>query len=321
MRKLRLSHFSSFLSQRHSPRWFCSGLVLAIALTGLSSTSHAQAKKAVVETKTLMTADGWSIPITYYQSDMGKEAAVVLLLHGEGENQLVWEKNGLAKRLQAENFAVVTCDLRKHGEAKNPRANGGGKGLNAIDYKAMCARNKVSELEVIQDFLFEEHQEERLNMAKYAIVASDNMATIALNWAAIDWTKKPFDDAPTLSAKTPRGQTVRGLILLSPSEDVPGVSSAPPLRFFRMLRGNPVAMLFVNGSKDGTARDVRNMVKQVKSPSNSKVIYTESFTTSLKGSDLIGRVPKAEPLTVGLLKKHVQDLDVDWKDRRSRAER
>lgn len=315
MRKLRLEHFSFF------PSRICLtfGLAVAFALAGLSSTSHAQAKKeAVVKTDTLTTADGWSIPITYYESNLGKDAAVVLLLHGEGENQLVWQKNGLAKRLQAENFAVITCDLRKHGEAKNTRASGD-KTLNAVDFKAMASATKFSELEVIQEFLFKEHQDGKLNMAKYAIVASDSIATVALNWAANDWTKKPYDDAPVLAAKTPRGQTVRGLILLSPTENVSGVSSAPPLRFFRMLRGNPVAMLFMEGKSDG--RDVRNMVKQVSSPSNKKVIYSETFPTPLKGTDLIGRVPKSEPLTVGLLKKHVQDLDVEWQDRRSRLER
>lgn len=305
--------------RRRSAGLICFGLMAVLALGGLTSPATAQTvKKAVKTTDTLTTADGWAIPITYYQSTAGKDAAVVILLHGEGQNQLVWEKNNLATRLQEENFAVITCDLRKHGEAKNPRADGD-KSLNANDYKIMGSATNASELETIQAFLFDEHQAQRLNMAKTAIVAADNLAPVALSWAMWDWMKKPYSDAPTLATRTPRGQTVRGIVLLSPSENVPGLSSAPAMKFYRL--GDAVAMLFLNGTEDGSARDVRNMIKQVTTPKNKSMIYSESFATKLKGSDLIGRVAKAEPLTVGLLKKHVQDLKVEWQDRRSRLER
>lgn len=311
------------VNETSSPRrfagWICFGLCAALTLGGLISPAEAQPpKKPVKTTDTLTTADGWSIPITYYQSTAGKDAAVVILMHGEGENQIVWEKNKLATRLHAENFAVITCDLRKHGQSKNPRAEGD-KSLNPNDYKIMATASRASELETIQDFLYEEHQAGRLNMAKTAIVAADNLAPVALNWAANDWVKKPYNDAPTLATRTPRGQTVRGIVLLSPSENVPGLSSAPPLKFFRM--SGAVAMLFLNATEDGSARDVRNMIKQVTTPRNKDKIYSESFPGKYKGTDLIGRLPKAEPLTVGLLKKHVQDLKIEWQDRRSRLER
>lgn len=295
------------------------GLVMGFVLGGWSSTASAQdSKKAVVKTDVINTADGWSIPITYYQSTAGKDAAVVVLLHGEGENQLVWKKNGLAERLHKDDFAVISCDLRKHGEAKNPRASGD-KSLTPVDFKAMASATRASELECIQDYLFAEHQAGQLNMAKTAIVAAGNMAPVALNWAARDWLKKPYPDAPTMSARTPRGQTVRGMVLLSPSENVPGLSAGPPLKFFR--KGRAVAMLFMYGTQDGSARDVRNMLKQVTTPKNDAVIYSESFDAQFKGTDLLDRVGKAQQLAVGLLKKHVQDRKIPWRDRRSRAER
>ena len=298
----------------------CFGLMAALAVGGVTLPAEAQtAKKPTKTTDTRTTADGWTIPITYYHSTAGKDAAVVILLHGEGQNQLVWEKNNLATRLQAENFAVITCDLRKHGEAKNQKEDGD-KSLNANDYKIMGSASKASELETIQEFLFDEHQAGRLNMAKTAIVAADNMAPVALTWAMWDWLKKPYADAPTLATRTPRGQTVRGIVFLSPSENVPGLSSAPAMKFFRM--GDAVAMLFLNGTEDGSARDVRNMIKQVTTAKNKSMIYSESFPNmKLKGTDLIERVAKSEPLTVGLLKKHVQDLKVEWQDRSSRLDR
>jgi hypothetical protein len=275
----------------------------------------------VVKQETLTTGDGWSIPITYYQSSQGKEAAVVVLLHGEGDNQLVWKtKTALAERLHAEKFAVVTCDLRKHGEAKNSRVEGNKK-LEPIDFKAMVSASKASELETIQEFLFTEHQAGRLNMAKLGILAVDNMVPVALNWAANDWAKKPYEDAPTLAAMTPRGQTVRAIAMLSPSENAPGITSAPPLRYFRGLNGSPVSFLFMNSSGDGSARDMKNMMKQVTTPKNEKNIFSESFPGMLKGADMFGRIPKADPLVTGFFKKQLQDLPVDWRDRRSRLSR
>jgi hypothetical protein len=298
-------------------------LVLGLLIACVCGTLPAQAPtkpKVVVKKETLSTADGWSIPITYYQSQAGKNASVIVLLHGEGDNQLAFEKSKLATRLQAENFAVITCDLRKHGEAKNNRGQVDKK-MGPQDYKVMALASNVSELEVIQNFLFEEHQAGRLNMAKLGILAIDNMAPVALNWAANDWTKKPHQDAPTLDAMTPRGQTVRAIAMLSPAENAGGLSAAPPLRFFRMLNGSPVSLLFMNGGEDGSTRDMRNMMKQVTTPQNKSAIFSESFPTKFKGIDLVIRMPKEEPLVVGFFKKQLQELKVDWQDRRSRLER
>ncbi len=298
------------------------GVALGLAVCSSSVVVFAQAVKApvaVVKTDTLTTADGWTIPITYYQSTLGKEAAVVLLLHGEGNNQLVWtQKTKLAARLHAENFAVITCDLRKHGEAKNARSEGDKK-MEALDYKAMASASNASELETIQEFLFDEHQKGRLNMAKLGILAVDNLVPVALNWAANDWTKKPHQDAPSLAAMTPRGQTVRAIAMLSPAETAPGVTSTLPLKFFRNLNGTPVSFLFMNGDKDGSTRDMKNMQKQVTSPKNETVVFSESFPTNLKGADLFGRVPKADALVVGFFKKQLQDIKVEWRDRKSKA--
>ena len=42
------------------------------------------------------------------------------LLYGDKENRLVWEgEKGLAPLLHQEGFAVITVDLRKHGQSTN----------------------------------------------------------------------------------------------------------------------------------------------------------------------------------------------------------
>ncbi len=318
----QLSHPSSSSGFfKSSVRIFGWGLAIALVFTGFSAPIFAQTSgKAapVIEEKNIFTQDGWNIPITYFQSNQGKEASVVLLLHGEGENRLVWRKNGLAERLQAEGFAVVTCDLRKHGAAKNPRFEGK-KELNAADFNAMASATKFSELEVIQDFLYEEHQAQRLNMAKYTIIAAGSMVPVALNWAANDWIKKPFPDSPTLATSTPKGQTVRGLVMLSPEENAGSLNVSKPLLFFSKLPGAQVSLLFISGTKESSYRNVNSMFKTAKSRSNAKVVYKDSYPTALKGTDLLGRIDKAKMLTTGFLKKELQERQIEWRSRKSKA--
>ncbi len=309
---------------KRTARRVCCRLLLGLLLACISTTVQAQKTevqpKATVKTETFTTADGWSFPVTYYQSSAGKEAPVVILLHDHGSNQLVWKnKPSLAERLHAEDFAVITCDLRKNGQAKNPRASG--RKLEALDYQAMASPTPISELSVIQAFLYQEHQAGRLNMAKLGILAVGDTVPIALTWAAADWVKKPFQDAPAVAAMTPRGQTVHAIAMLSPSESVTGVNASAPLRYFRTSTGAMVSLLFMSGSKDGSGRDVRSMLKAVSTPANKSVIYSQSFPTNLKGADLIRRVPKADDLVVGFFKKQLKDLNIPWQDRSSRLNR
>ena len=110
------------------------------------------------ENRTVTTADGWDIKITYFESPAGKESPVVILLPGaEGlersRTRKVWE--GTAKALQREGLAVVTADLRKHGDSApdsedaNPRLTRLGPG----DYGLMATQD----LEAIKAFLVKEH--------------------------------------------------------------------------------------------------------------------------------------------------------------------
>src|SRR5687768_8980028 len=66
---------------------------IALSMTHVAFAQVASKPPApVVKTDTLTTGDGWSIPITYYQSGLGKDASVIILLHGEGGDQLVWKQ-------------------------------------------------------------------------------------------------------------------------------------------------------------------------------------------------------------------------------------
>ena len=82
-------------------------------------------------------------------------------------------------------------------------------------------------------------------MRKLALVGSDMSTVLAMNYAQLDWTKKPFDDAPTLATRTPRGQDVQAIVLLSPMESLSGLSVIAPIRF---LKPTGIAALLMYGS-------------------------------------------------------------------------
>ena len=191
-------------------------------------TARAQADQAIHIERVLQTEDDWQIYITYYpvaskQENVTKNAPVVVLLHGDKENRLIWEgEKGLARSLQREGFAVITVDLRKHGQSTNTARSAGtvpqaertpkGPTCSAADYSNMVEQD----LPAVKKFIYEQNQLKHLNMNKMGIVAAETSAAVAVCFAGDDWSKAPYDNAPTDEGKTPRGQDVRALVLLSP---------------------------------------------------------------------------------------------------------
>ena len=130
---------------------------VAAAGTGFPKAAWGQAPQSGANAgieRTLTTADNWQIYITYYQApgkdeSVTKNAAVVVLLHGDKENRLVWEgEKGLAPLLHQEGFAVITVDLRKHGQSTNvARSSGdspaGGKNTEGTNMQAADYGNMV----------------------------------------------------------------------------------------------------------------------------------------------------------------------------------
>src|SRR5579872_2700641 len=186
--------------------WGCPRFLAVIAALcggfafGPVTAARADQKEAPApESRTLTTDDNVSLHITYYGSTLEKEAAVVVLLHQKDGNRFVWqgEKDGLAKRLQDAGFAVITVDLRQHGESKIGGAAGLGnanqgkkKGkkeagidLKPVEYELMVEQD----MEAVKEFIFTEHQAGRLNMNKMAIVGAEMGASIAAAYAVFDW--------------------------------------------------------------------------------------------------------------------------------------
>ncbi|MBM4076319.1 MAG: alpha/beta fold hydrolase, partial [Planctomycetes bacterium] len=172
--------FPAALSIRKWKPWLVLSLTLAIPTVGVRDSfgqTNPTAKKPVAnvsEDRTLQSRDRADIKITYFKSTEGQNASVVVMLHGQGGNRQVWK--GFAETLQKAGYAVVTVDLRGHGESSggSGSSTSGKKGGNehstpkGKDYEAMIA----GDMEAVKKFLFDEHQKKQLNMNKLGIVAS-----------------------------------------------------------------------------------------------------------------------------------------------------
>ncbi|RPI90307.1 MAG: alpha/beta fold hydrolase [Planctomycetaceae bacterium] len=274
--------------------------------------------------RTLPTKDGKTIKITYYQSNRAKDAPVVVLLHNKDGNRFIWggkDSGGFADRLQNEGCAVVTVDLRGHGESLGGAA--GDKKSNREprrgDYVAMVD----FDLEAVRKFIFEEHQAGNLNMNKTAIVGPEVGATIAVFYAVNNWRKPRFDDAPVGSGRqTPRGEDVRALVLISPQQNVQGLALAQPLKFLSSPQLDVAFMVAVakDDSQDkGQAKKAFDQISGV--PDSDKRMYYNEYPGSARGTELLGKRTKLEDHISVFLGKHLREPEIPWTDRRPANER
>ncbi len=271
----------------------------------------------------VLPAAGWPIHMTYFESSAGKESpAVILLTSTEGpekkdaRNRQIWQPTALM--LQKSGFAVVTVDLRKHGDSILPAPDGKELTLkmNADDYTLMAA----ADLETVKAFLFAEHTAERLNIRKLGIVSMGSSAMVAAAFAIADWDKKPYPDGPTPALSTPRGQDVRALVAYSPNTTVKGLNSGLILKSMKPL---PIAVHVV-ASKDNKD-DARNADKYYKAVDPRDEAFKEfrKYTPvpgELRSERFLeGKFAEATNKDISdFLTRNLKELDSPWMVRKDR---
>lgn len=298
--------------------------ILAVLLTtslALAPTVHGQEtkKKDVVSEQSIPSKDGrFSLKATYYQSSAGQTAPVVVLLAGRSGNRMIWKP--FAEYLQKSGYAVLAVDLRVQGETAATATQAGGKvetgELKATDYTEMVA----DDMEAVKRFIFDEHQRKNLNMAKMAIVAADQLCSVAVAYADLDWSKTPYDDAPTFAQRTPRGQDVKALVLLSPEQTAPGLSV---LQSMAKMKAAKIPVLIGVSKSDPQDKGSSRKIHQVLAPRKEgyEHIYLEQYQGKGRGTDLLA-APLRTPVHISnFLDQHLKKLEIDWQDRRSRLER
>jgi pimeloyl-ACP methyl ester carboxylesterase len=299
-----------------------------LMLAGLEQVTRAQSDKPRPEVLQAV-GDGFPIHITYWPALEDKNprklenAPVVILVHGEGGSRLIWDKSSapqggkpFAEVLQSIGFAVVTVDLRKHGESV---VEGQPTIVDNNDYGKMA----LGDLGAVKNFLVQEHEKKMLNIRKLGVVASDTMSAVAVQFAELDWGQTPYLDGPGGIPGTPRGQDVQALVLLSPSTTAGRLNATRALNELK----NPafqIAFQIIAGTRDAAdknqAKNAFQVVSSVKQ-NEERVEFLRPNTNS-RGTDLLANpAAKVEPKMLEFLDKHVKQRESTWATRKSRYDR
>ncbi|REJ72640.1 MAG: hypothetical protein DWQ29_20560 [Planctomycetota bacterium] len=303
-------------------------VVSGCLLHGLAAVTTAQDAKPRPEVLQ-SEGDRFPIHITYYPALEEKypsgteDAPVVILLHGEDGSRLIWDKSSappggksFAEVLNELGYAVVTVDLRKHGESV---VDGATAKVELNDYGKMAQ----GDLMAVKDFLVAEHEAKRLNVRKLGIVASDVTAPVALAFAELDWKKLPYLDGPGGAPGTPRGQDVRAIVLLSPVASIGRLNGTRSATFLRKPQFG-IAFLVMVGTRDAMDRNQAKSIYQVLAGIKANEDRVEFLrpNTNARGTVLLGTQIKAVEVPIlEFLKENLMELDDEWATRKSRYDR
>ena len=257
------------------------------------------------EDVSLKTTDGKTLTATYYPSRSGKDAAAVILLHAYGGNRATLDT--LARKLQQAGSAVIAPDLRGHGDSML-----GIRNLHPDDYAAMVGRD----LESVKGFLMKRNNEGELNVERLGIVGVEMSASLALNWAALDWS---WPELPTGK----QGQDVKAVALVSPEWSFKGlrISDAvvdPAVR-------SEIAFLIITGGRNsrmqGEAKRLYNALAKyhdVSLPTEKQTLFLKTPATSLQGMALLDEKSfDVQQMIVEFVTLRLVDPTMAWQMRKS----
>jgi pimeloyl-ACP methyl ester carboxylesterase len=209
----------------------CSTAFACLAIfSGAAAAADEKEKPPEPQEITLKTSDGLTLAATYYPSNLGKDAVPLILLHAHKGRRT--DLRELALVLQADAHAVIVPDLR--GQGTSALAD---RELGPNDYAAMVRRD----LEAVKSFLVEENNAGRLNIERLGVVGLEMGATVAINWAALDWSW------PVL-ATGKQGQDVKGLVLISPQWSFQGLKISEAIAQDSVR--SKLSVLIITGRRD-----------------------------------------------------------------------
>jgi len=274
----------------------------------------------------LQTKDGVKLKITYYASSLGKEAVPIVMLHDFKESRTVF--HGLAQALQSPteserpSHAIVTVDLRGHGESTNQEGSGGRqRELEAARLGKNDFQNMVRfDMEAVRKFLVRQNDAGQLNLNKLCLLGSGMGANVATSWAAVDW------NTPSLASRK-QGQDVKGLVLASPDWKYRGLPLLQPIKQPGVR--SEISLMIIYGKQDRrSTKDAKTMHKNLAKyhplpPADQRRekqdLFLVGLPTSLKGTRLLttpefGMLPGIEEF----LDARLSQQEYEWVQRRRR---
>jgi pimeloyl-ACP methyl ester carboxylesterase len=302
-------------------------LVLAALLTCGQVLAQSGSSKGAPkpETVTFQTKDGVALTGTYYKSSAGKDATPVVLLADWKDSRAVFDS--IAKRLQTPDtkagdkhpsFAVLTVDLRGHGDSTKQRLGNQTRDLDAakID-RNMLGAMVAMDMNAVRRFLVEKNDAGELNINKLSLIGAGLGASVAVNWAALDWSYPPL-------AVGKQGQDVKALVLISPEWSYKGLQMNQALRQPGVREKVAMLLMYGSGERSNVA-DAKRIEKQLERyhpvPDNLPEGEPNSLasigpSTKLQGTKFLTQAgANAEDAIIKFLTIHVAKKEFPWSER------
>ena len=307
------------LLQTNADRPWAAALVLfAVALTAsaVAAADPAPEKPLPPEEVTLKTNDSVVLVATYYPSKLGKNAVPVVLLHAsKGSRADLVE---LALVLQRQGHAVFAPDLRGHGDSTRNRLGDRTMDLKPADYQAMVAED----LETVKRFLMTKNNAGELNIDKLCLVGIEMGASVALNWAARDWSW------PMLTTGK-QGQDVKALVLVSPEWSFKGLRIAEAVANPNVH--NELSILIIAGKGNGRSlaetRRLHASFEKYHSAvpaefeAERQMLWLRTPQTSLQGTRLLNEKSlHVDEMITKFIELRLTKKQMPWTDRKNPLE-
>lgn len=306
--------------------WTAGAIAAGLATSPLVAQDSGRAPEP--QEVTLHTKDGIALGATFYPAGEGERDEIVplVLLHDYQESRAVFDD--LARRLQAAGAdarggraprAILTVDLRGHGESKTARTRGGGeielepKDLGQADFEAMV----LSDMEAVRKFLVAKNNAGQLNLNQLGLIGAGMGANVALLWAANDWSVAPLP-------RVKQGQDVKALVLISPIWSFRGLPLVRAVKHPAIQRELSVFIAFGEDDRksDKDAKTIhKNLERFHPEPPRDQIaerkdLYLVGLPTSLKGAELLTkRQFRLAPDVDEFIERRLGRKDFRWFDR------
>ncbi len=273
-------------------------------------------KPLPAEEVTLKTKDGVVLVATHYPSKLGKNAVPVVLLHAsKGSRTDLVE---LALVLQRHGHAVIVPDLRGHGDSTRNRLGDRTMDLKPADYQAMVAED----LETVKRFLMTKNNAGELNIDKLCLVGIEMGASVALNWAARDWSW------PMLNTGK-QGQDVKALVLVSPEWSFKGLRITEAVAHPNVH--SDLSILIISGKGNGKSlAETRRLHAAFEKyhpavppefEAERQMLWLRTPQTSLQGTRLLNEKSlHVDEMITKFIELRLTKKQMPWTDRKSPLE-
>src|SRR5947209_3645375 len=153
------------------------------------------------------TADGLELDGTFYTPNKGTNSPCVMLVHRYGSDRTKGEWNALAKKLQEKGFAVLSFDLRGHGNSttvaqpsvfwSNPWNRNGIKhasekrtSITYTDFQRSYFPMLVNDLVAARRFIDTKHDARECNAGSLFVIGAQEGASLGLLWIATEFERR-----------------------------------------------------------------------------------------------------------------------------------